>query len=490
MSIRSVGTSCVALLLLGPVGLGCDGGSSSGLRSGDGSGDGVAETGSNGAAAAAGTSNAAGSASQGPSMASPGASASARAGASTAGSGVTDVAELPSDWVFDETELRSYELTLAPEDWEVLQQNARDEQYAEADLRIGEIRVARVGLRFKGSVGTLAACFADDGRPLCSKLSMKLKFDEYLPEQRFFGLKRLNFNSMVLDPSLLHERLAYRLFRELGVVAPRAVHARLSVNGESLGVFSLVEAVDGRFTDEHFTGGDGNLYKEAWPDTDDTDFLDSHLETNEDQPDHSLLLQFHDDLAAATDDELPGVVARYLDPDSLFAYLAIDRSIRDWDGVSTFYCYEGSTACENHNYYLYQHEDAARFTLIPWDLDNTFVPTTPLDEVPGLFEIPSDCSQRYEAFGKGVMPPACDPLLRGAALSDRSGYRNGLRRLLSGPFAANTVDTWLAAWQAQLEPAVAADEHGPGLDEFHSALRDLASSVSELRARAELERDQ
>jgi len=488
MAMRWAGTGCGALVLLGPVGLGCGTGTPSGLRGDDGSDDGVAETGTNGAAAGQGTSDAAGSAASGPSMDRPGASTSARAGA--AASGVTDVAELPSDWVFDEAELRSYELTLAPEDWEVLQQNARDEQYAEADLRIDEMTVARVGLRFKGSVGTLAACFADDGRPLCSKLSMKLKFDEYLPEQRFFGLKRLNFNSMILDPSLMHERLAYRLFRELGVVAPRAVHAKLSVNGESFGVFSLVEAVDGRFTDDHFAGGDGNLYKEAWPDTDDTDFLDSHLETNEAEADHSLLLQFHADLAAATDDELPGVVARYLDPDSLFAYLAIDRSIRDWDGVSTFYCYEGSTACENHNYYLYQHEDDARFTLIPWDLDNTFVPTTPLDEVPGWFEIPGDCSRRYEAFGKGVMPAACDPLLRGAALSERSGYRNGLDRLLSGPFAARTVDVWLAEWQAQLEPEVAADEHGPGLDEFHSALLDLASSVSELRARAELERDQ
>jgi len=396
-----------------------------------------------------------------------------------------DVSELPSDWVFDDAELRSYELTLDPEVWEDLQQNARDEQYAEADLRIDDISVARIGLRFKGSVGTLAACFADDGRPLCSKLSMKLKFDEYLPEQRFFGLKRLNFNSMVLDPSLLQERLAYRLFRELGVVAPRAVHATLSVNGEALGVFSLVEGVDGRFTDDHFAGGDGNLYKEAWPDTDDTEFLDAHLETNEEQADHALLLQFHAELADASDEELPGVVARYLDLDSLFAYLAVDRSIADWDGVSTFYCYEGAAECENHNYYLYQHENDARFTLIPWDLDNTFAQTTPLEGVPGLFEIPEDCTQRYEAFGKGVMPPACDPLLRGVALSGRGGYQDALDRLLSGPFAAPRVDAWLAAWQAQLEPSVAEDENGPGLDEFHAALEGLANSVSELRARAQ-----
>ncbi|HKO91066.1 MAG TPA: CotH kinase family protein, partial [Polyangiaceae bacterium] len=413
----------------------------------------------------------------------------AGAGIGSAAPSTTDVAALPSDWVFDEAELRSYELTLDPAAWETLQQNALDEQYAEADLRIDDIFMARVGLRFKGSLGTLASCFADDGTPRCSKLSMKLKFDEYLPEQRFFGLKRLNFNSMVLDPSLLRERLAYRLFRELGIVAPRAVHARLSVNGESLGVFSLVEAVDGRFTDDHFVGGDGNLYKEAWPDTDDTDFLDRHLETNEDLPDHSLLLQFQAELAAASDEQLPGVVARYLDLDRSWAYLAVDESINDWDGPSTFYCYEGSTECENHNYYLYQHENEARFTLIPWDLDNTFTRTTPLDDVPGVFQFPADCTLRYQALGKGVMPPACDPLWRGVALSDRSGYLGALERLLSGPFAAPTVDAWLADWQAQIEPEVAKDEHGPGLEEFHAALEELAISVRELRSRAQAERD-
>jgi len=486
MAIRWVGASCWAVQLLSLVGLGCGVGTANQPRTDDGTDD---------AAGGTGTNDPPSSRSRDAALGSPGAS-TGTAGAEAAGAGgiapaprATGVAGLPSDWIFDEAELRSYELTLAPEAWAALQQNARDEQYAEADLRIDDLRVARVGLRFKGGDGTLVSCFADDGRPLCSKLSMKLKFDEYLPEQRFFGLKRLIFNSMVLDPSLLHERLAYRLFRELGVIAPRAVHARLSVNGESLGVFSLVEAVDGRFTDDHFAGGDGNLYKEAWPDTDDTDFLDGRLETNGDEPDHSLLLQFHAELADASDGALPGVVERYLNLDGSLAYLAIHRAINDWDGVSTFYCYEGATECENHNYYLYQHENEARFTLIPWDLDNTFAQATPLEGVPGLFEIPADCTLRYQAFGKGVMPPGCDRLLRGVALSDHSAYQDALERLLSGPFAARTVDAWLAAWQAQLEPEVAVDARGPGLDEFRSAIEELTSSVTELRARAQAERD-
>ena len=73
---------------------------------------------------------------------------------------------VPSDWVFDETELRNYELTLAPGTGRSCSRT-RDEQYAEADLHIANSRGARQA-SVSGSVGTLAACFADDGRPLCS----------------------------------------------------------------------------------------------------------------------------------------------------------------------------------------------------------------------------------------------------------------------------------------------------------------------------------
>ena len=398
--------------------------------------------------------------------------------------------------MFDELALNTYELTLPEEAWELLQRNARDEEYTEADLSAGGTRLARVGLRFKGSLGTLASCFADDGTRTCDKLSMKLKFDEYLPEQQFHGLKRLVFNSMNWDLSQLRERLAYKLFREMGVIAPRAVHARLVVNGEYLGLFSLVEDVDGRFTDDRFIGGDGNLYKEQWPDTEDPDLLSVQLETNKMAPDHSVLQQFHSELDAAypgaygdavPTGNLPAVVARYMDIDHLFAYLAVHRTINDWDGVTAFYCVDGQ--CYNHNYYLYQHEAEPRFTLIPWDLDNTFDLSGPLDDVEGMFEIPADCSVRRPAFGRTVMPPACDPLFRGLALSNRARYVAALDRLLGGPFVLDKMESWIEAWQAQLEDAVSDDTNGPGLSEFQAEVEALRDNLSVLRERAIADRD-
>lgn len=42
-------------------------------------------------------------------------------------------------------------------------------------------RIGTIGVRFKGQAGTLERCFDDYDRLVCSKLSLRLKFDEYEP---------------------------------------------------------------------------------------------------------------------------------------------------------------------------------------------------------------------------------------------------------------------------------------------------------------------
>lgn len=401
------------------------------------------------------------------------------------GSEVSD--EEGQAWVFDEAEVHTYTLSLDPEVWAALQLNARDEEYAEAHLSVGGQTLARVGLRFKGSLGTLESCFDDDGAPRCAKMSMKIKADEYDPEQRLFGLKRLNFHSMLYDDSMMHERIAYRVFREVGVVAPRSGHARLVINGEDWGVFSLVEDVDGRFTQTHFESGDNNLYKEAWPSNVDADILERSLETNEDVADHSALLQFQSDLLAATPDELPGVVEGYVDVDLMLAYVAVDQTLVNWDGITAFYCNGGF--CENHNYYLYQSGLEPRFTVIPWDLDNTFGTATPLTGVPTLFEAVDDCSVEYEAMGRLLMAPSCDPVLQGLVAAGGERYVAALDRVLDGPFAPGVIEGWIDELAAQLEPHAASDARGPGIEAFRSEVDRLRQALDTLREKARADRD-
>jgi spore coat protein H len=276
------------------------------------------------------------------------------------------------------------------------------------------------------------------------------------------------------------------VYREMGVVAPRSAHARLIINGEDWGVFSLVEDVDGRFTDHHFDGGDGNLYKEAWPGNADADVLAEALETNEDVADHSGFLDFQSSLLDAPQGELATVVEQYLDVDATLAYLAVDRAITNWDGITAFYCY-GDDYCENHNYFWYQDELEPRFVLVPWDLDNTFE-TSPLTGVPDLFDVAEDCATIYEAMGRSLRASGCDPLLSGLIASDGARYTAQLDRLLEGPFAPGVLQGWIDELEQQLTPEVASDARGPGLSTFEAAVSRLRSSVERLREEAVLER--
>lgn len=394
------------------------------------------------------------------------------------------VAPSSSAWVFADQEVRTYELEMDPAEWADLLVHAREEQYRAATLRVEGEPIGQVGLRFKGGISSLLNCVDGAGNVKCSKLSLKIKFDEYEPGRRFHGLKRINFHAL-REGSLLRERLAYRLFREMGVEAPRAVHAWVVMNGEPLGLYGLVENIDGRFTDEHFERGDGNLYKEQWPGAVDPSRL--QLETNDESPDHTAMIQFGDDLTRASVDELASVVASYMELEQSFAYIAVDRAISNWDGITAFYCNNG--ACRNHNVFLYQHEEA-RFTLIPWDLNNTFGVVDSFEFMPNLFLVPRDCSAHYRVYGGfRVAAPGCDPLLRGLASNDLEGYRAQQTRLLDGPFDVAGLEAWLDEREAQLIPFVAEEPKGRGVSSFRDGVLGLRRDVRLLAMRLRAERD-
>jgi spore coat protein H len=381
--------------------------------------------------------------------------------------------------------VHTYELEMPTEEWEYLKAHARDEQYQKATLSVDGEPVGEVGLRFKGAIGTLRRCTNGSGALTCPKASMKVKFDEYEPSRRFYGLKRLNFHS-IIEPSHLHERLGYRLFREMGVAAPRATHAWLVMNGEPLGLFANVENVDGRFTDANFEKGDGNLYKEQWPGAVDPSRL--VLESDDEAADHTQMAQLFDDLAAAEPDGLRDVVASYFDIDHLMSFVAVDRAISNWDGITAFYCNNGG--CRNHNHYLYQHEDEPRFSLIPWDLDNTFAAFSSFEYVPSSFVIPEDCSRTYRVYGGArVMAPGCDRWFQGLAGHDLERYRAQQTRLLEGPFDLESLQAWVDARQAQLMPFVMDDANGPGPDGFRTAVAELRRDLGVLALRLRVERD-
>jgi len=374
-----------------------------------------------------------------------------------------------SDFIFDQNELRTFELKLTEKDLEKIDNDPTAEQYVEGMLIFEGDTISPVGIRYKGSVGAWVGCvdgpnlFEPSGKKICTKLSTKVKINWKGRDERFYGLKKLQFHAQNLDKSHLRERLGYWLFKAMGVETSRSVHARLVINGEFSGLYALTEQIDGAFTDYHFDDKDGNLYKEVWPlymngKPMNPQSLISALKTNEDdKPSTDIISGFADKLSNAEKLNIPNIISEYMDINKIISLAVVDRTIRHDDGFLHWYCDEGG--CSSHNFYWYEEPNKKKVNLIPWDLDNAFEniikhanPVTPIADEWG--QITNNCNPfPYGDFGLYQWSASCDKLTGGWAMH-KELYAELKEKFIQGPFAASNVNVLLATWSDQIRPVV------------------------------------
>ena len=424
----------------------------------------------------------------------------------TAGGNLSALTADDSGYIFDQERLHTFELTLSDEALAQIDRNPSAEEWVLGSLTFEGETIDRVGIRYKGSIGAWVGCLSDpdwtdpSGHKVCTKLSMKVKVNWDDSNREFHGLRRLQLHNMNLDPSQMHERLGYWLFREMGVPAPRSVHARLIVNGTYVGVFALTEQIDGRFTRHNFDDGTGNLYKEVWPlhagyVTGDLFFVEA-LKTNEDEnPSIELIKNFGSEVKAAGPDGAAEVVDRWMDVDEVLAWAVVDRTIRNDDGPFHWYCFG---ECRPHNYYWYEEPTAGTLHLIPWDLDNAFQnivkdsnPVTPVADAWG--EITRDCQRfGYGDWGLLQRSAACDPVFAAWATFD-DDYRRLLDEFLDGPFAEELVTAQVEAWVAQIADATteaaAAHDDAVSVRKWTGAVDELLAALDHARSVVRKPRD-
>ena len=378
----------------------------------------------------------------------------------------------------------TFDLYLPDESWQELRKNALDEKYTTAAVCFEGRGVGTVGLRFKGAHGSLKNCFNDKNVNICKKLGMKLKFDKTDNDNRFFGLKKLNFQSYRYDDSYMKERLAYDLFAAMDIVTPRALWANVRVNGELLGLFGMVEQIDEQFVADRWENNpNGNLYKETWPGKADVERVVSHLKTNEEQANVSAFNAFSQAIGAADAGALRGTMERYTDVDYWARYMAVDDATVNYDGVTAYYLWKTSGRSGNHNFYLYE-EGPDRFTIIPWDVESTFSIGI-FGNVPHWTQPPEDCGISYSAWGKAetrVTAPGCDPVLRALA-ADLTPYKQAVKELLDGPFSVETMAAAVDEYVAFIHSSVEADPNGPGVVSFENDVSLLKYRIPKLRQR-------
>jgi hypothetical protein len=259
--------------------------------------------------------------------------------------------EAPSDsgLLFDDEVVQVLRIELSAD--AIAQLEAEPTQWVQGAVEWEGWRFENAGVRLKGQSSFL---------PIHEKASFKIKFDEFVEHGDFLGLEELTLNNMHNDPTMLRERLAYRVFREAGVPAPRCSHVEVWVNSERYGVYANVETVDDRMLARWFEDPDGPLF-EAW----DVDFVPELIDAfeHEDGPDdRTALWGLADALGEGTPDEAVQAAARWVDWDEFRRYWATATVVGQFDAYP-FHL---------DDVHLYQDPATGLLSFIPWGTDESF----------------------------------------------------------------------------------------------------------------------
>ncbi|HEY5977311.1 MAG TPA: CotH kinase family protein [Solirubrobacterales bacterium] len=258
------------------------------------------------------------------------------------------------------------ELTLPPASKAALEEDPEGD-YVEGTFALAETDGSPDGVGPASTPLTVGIRLKGDGsfQGLDGKAAFKLKFNEFVKKQAFLGLKKMTLNNMAQDPSMIHEALAYEVFRAAGIVAPRTGFASVRVNGEDYGIHLNLEAMDVVALERHHGGFEDpqHLYEGNYL----ADALQPSLGKFEvDEGDDEDLSDL-EALAAAVEAEDPGPflerMAPVADLDQMTRMWAVENYLAHWDG------YAGLGG--PNNFYLHSRPDGV-FEMLPWGTDQTW----------------------------------------------------------------------------------------------------------------------
>lgn len=240
--------------------------------------------------------------------------------------------------------------------------------WVEAELTFGGQEFTRVAARYRGNGTYLSSLYG-------SKQSIKIDLNKNLPDQKLFGLDKLNFNNLVEDTTFMHDALGYALFRAAGVAAPRTAYAwmTLSKDGgktrEPRGLFLMLENIDKRFAKDRFGTSKTPIFKPVTPDLFDDlgedwsayeAIYDLKTEATEEQL--QQVIDFAKSLTHDNDETFAARVETFLDLDQFSRFLASIVLIASYDGFLS----------NGQNFYLYLDPKTNLFGFLPWDLDHAW----------------------------------------------------------------------------------------------------------------------
>lgn len=266
--------------------------------------------------------------------------------------------------VFDESLLHTLDLQLSSADWAAMIQEAEDspeyggpdKTYFNAQMTFdGVPATSPIAMRLKGHFSLISA---DE-----HSFPLKLDFNRVSEEQTLDGLTKVNLHPNQNGVSAIREYLSYGAIRNFGVPSARVGFVRVTINGEAVGLYSIVEHIKGKFVRCHYSEPFGDLYKPEEP-VGNLNWLGESI------ADYEPLIQFKWPDESASEHasllNLLDVVNRQpvsafesvLDVEGVLTYFALNVGLGNFDYYASF----------GHNYYLYE-ASPGRFTMLPWDMN-------------------------------------------------------------------------------------------------------------------------
>lgn len=358
---------------------------------------------------------------------------------------------------FDEGVLTTYELTMAPADWDALVADPYNNTWRRCTVTWEDETYEDVAIRPSGERSRIP------GNP---KPSLRLEFDEFLPDREFHNYSTLKLDAATHDPSMMRSRLQYPYYVAAGVPAPKVVHCRVVVNGVLKGLYQVEERIGREFLRKRF-GLPVNQYYEFRESTADVEWRgsdpalyvpDMWIPDFEDLPwDAEAVRDLVDALNHAAD-------AAPVEVDRFIGFMAAEVL----QGESDAYLAGPTVNDVPQNLFLYRNPATGLYLFLPWDRDQGF-----LREDNGIL------------YGFDLRILTRNLIL---AKADRvQQYRASLRALIDGYGSTASMHARVDFIFAQIEAAALEDPHKRYSNEAFRASAQEIKAYVERRNRAFLD---
>jgi spore coat protein CotH len=263
---------------------------------------------------------------------------------------------------FDDTRMHEVRLWMSDDDFKSIVEDTRGDDMRMATFSIDGVVMAQVGVRPSGESSRV---------PGNQKMSMRVEFDAFTKGKKMGGVDEVKLSGSWDDPFIVRDRLAYWVYRQV-MPAPRETAAQVWVNGQPRGVFEIEEVWGKEALSSRFTDSTGPIYRlRGLTNTDPYAY-------NGDDPAAYVPLPW-DPVGRSTIDPTvdaviapalqavaqgPDGLASVMDVDALLTYFAVSAIVSNTDGFT------GPFEVDDH--YQFHDPTTGKFTILPWDPDNTF----------------------------------------------------------------------------------------------------------------------